>query len=172
MADGTAYQVFGYYKVATSADAGASYTASWTTSAKGTFAITAYSGVDNSAPLAGSAGSVDDTSSSSLTTPSLAPSAATSWAVALYSIRSTTSANKNNSWTPDPALTERVNANNSAAASSQWVAIEVADSQGAVRRSRRACPLLHGHGGLRGVPQGGGPDIPAAGPEWRGFVRW
>ena len=142
LVDGTAGQVFAYYKVATSADAGATYTASWTTSAKGTFAISAYSGVDNSAPLAGSAGRVDDSSSASLTTPSLASSAATSWAVALYSIRSTTSANKNNSWTPDPALTERVDANNSAAASSQWVAIEVADSQGAVSM---APPYVHSY---------------------------
>jgi parallel beta-helix repeat protein len=133
--DGTSYQVFGYYKVATSADAGASYTASWAGSSKGTFAIAAYSGVDNAAPLAGSAALVDNNSSASLTTPSLASSAATSWAVGLYSIRSSTTANKNNSWTPDPALTERVDANNSAAASSPWTAIETADSNGDVGAS-------------------------------------
>ena len=51
--DETAWQAFGYYKVATSADAGASYTASWTGSAKGTFTIADYSGVDSAAPLAG-----------------------------------------------------------------------------------------------------------------------
>jgi hypothetical protein len=130
--DGTAYQVFGYYKVATSADEGASYTATWTASAKGTFAIAAYSGVDDSAPLAGSAAVVDDSSSNTLTTPALGPSAATSWAVALYSIRSTTTSNSNNSWTPDPALTQRVNANNSGTSSSPWVAISVADSNKAV----------------------------------------
>ena len=135
MVDGTAYQVFGYYKVATAADGGATYTASWTGTSKGAFTIAAYSGVDNAAPLAGSAGLVDNNSSTSLSTPSLASSAATSWAVALYSIRLTTSSNKNNSWTPDPALTERVDANNSAAASSPWAAIEVADSQGAVSTS-------------------------------------
>ncbi len=133
--DGTAYQVFGYYKVATSADAGASYTASWTGNAKGTFAIAAYSGVDNAAPLAGTAALVNNTSSTSLTTPSLASSAATSWAVGLYSIRSTTSTNKNTSWTPDPALTERVDVNNSAAASSPWAAVEIADSNGNVGTS-------------------------------------
>jgi parallel beta-helix repeat protein len=137
--DGTAYQVFGYYKVATSADEGASYTASWTTSAKGTFAIAAYSGVDDSAPLAGSAALVDDSSSNTLTTPSLAPTAATTWAVALYSIRSTTSSNSNNSWTPDPALTQRVNANNSAGASSPWVAISVADSNGGITLPVATC---------------------------------
>lgn len=137
--DGTAYQVFGYYKVATSADQGTSYTASWTTSSKGTLAITAYSGVDNSAPLAGSAGLVDDSSSSSLTTPTLAPSAATSWAIALYSIRSTTSSRNNNSWTPDPSLTQRVNANNSAAASSPWMAIAVADSNGGITLPVATC---------------------------------
>ncbi len=130
--DGTADQVFGYYKVATSADAGASYTASWTTTAKGTFTIADYSGVDNAAPLAGTAGLISDNTSTSLTTPSLDPSAGTSWAVALYSIRSTTSSRSNNSWTPDPALVQRVNANNSATASSPWVAIAVADSNGAV----------------------------------------
>lgn len=133
--DGTAYQVFGYYKVATSADAGASYTASWTGTAKGTLAIAAYSGVDNAAPLSGSAALVDNNSSTSLTTPSLASSAAASWAVGLSSIRSTTSTNKSNSWTPDPALTERADANNSAAASSPWVAVEIADSQGTVGAS-------------------------------------
>ena len=53
--DGTTYQVFGYYKVATAADAGAAYTAYWAAGSKGTFTIAAYSGVDNAAPLAGSA---------------------------------------------------------------------------------------------------------------------
>jgi parallel beta-helix repeat protein len=137
--DGTSDQVFGYYKVAAAADVGASYTASWTTSAKGTFSIAAYSGVDASAPLAGSAALVDNSSSNTLTTPSLAPSAATSWAVALYAIRSTTSSHNNNSWTPDPALTQRVNANNAAAGSSPWVAISDADSNGAVSLPVAAC---------------------------------
>jgi hypothetical protein len=133
--DGTTYQVFGYYKVATAADAGATYTANWTTSAKGTFTIAAYSGVDNTAPLAGSAARVDNTNSTTLTTPSLAPSASGSWAVALYSICSSTSTKNNNSWTPDLALTERADANNAAAASSRWVAVEVADSASAVGTS-------------------------------------
>jgi parallel beta-helix repeat protein len=133
--DGTAYQVFGYYKVATSADVGATYTATWTNSSKGTFAIAAYSGVDNAAPLAGSGALVDNNSSTSLTSPSLPSSATPSWAVAFYSIRSSTSTNKNNSWTPDPALTERIDANNTAAASSPWVAIEVADSSATVGAS-------------------------------------
>ena len=137
--DGTAYQAFGYYKIATAADVGATYTASWTSSAKGTFTIADYTGVDGAAPLAGSTALVDDTSSNTLSTPSLAPSAATSWAVALYSIRSTTTANKNNSWTPDPALVQRVNANNSGAASSQWVAIAVADSHGALAAPAATC---------------------------------
>ncbi len=133
--DGTSYQVFGYYKAATAADVGATYTASWTSSSKGTFAIAAYSGVDNAAPLAGSAALVDNNTTTSLTTPTLGPSAATSWAVALYSIRSTTSSQSNNSWTPDPALVQRINANNSAATSSQWVAIAVEDSNAAVGTS-------------------------------------
>jgi parallel beta-helix repeat protein len=135
LADGTSYQVFGYYKVATAADVGATYTASWTSNSKGTLTIAAYSGVDNAAPLAGSAGLVDNNSSTSLTTPSLASSAATSWAVALHSIRSTTSSQSNNSWTPDPALVQRVGANNSPALSGPWVAVEVADSQAAVSMS-------------------------------------
>jgi parallel beta-helix repeat protein len=135
LVDGSSYQVFGYYKVATAADAGATYTASWTGTSKGTFAIAAYSGVDNSAPLAGSAALVDNNSSTSLTTPSLASSASTSWAVAFYSIRSSTTSQSNNSWTPDPVLVERVDANNSAAASSPWVAIEAADSAAAVTTS-------------------------------------
>jgi parallel beta-helix repeat protein len=137
--DGTAYQAFGYYKVATAADVGATYTASWTSNAKGTFAIADYTGVDGSTPLAGSTALVDDSSSNTLTTPSLAPSAATSWAVALYSIRSTTAANKNNTWTPDPALVERVDANNSAAASSAWASIEVSDSNAAVATPVATC---------------------------------
>lgn len=135
LVDGTINQVFGYYKVATPADAGATYSASWTGSSKGTFTIAAYSGVDNATPLAGSAGLIDNNSSTSLATPSLAPSAATSWAVALYSIRSSTTSQKNNSWTPDPALVERADANNSGAASSPWVAVEVADSNAAVSTS-------------------------------------
>jgi parallel beta-helix repeat protein len=133
--DGTAWQVFSYYKVATAADVGASYTASWANTAKGTFALVAYSGVDEGAPLAGSAALVDNNSSASLTTPSLGPSAATSWAVALYAIRSTTSSQSNNSWTANPALVHRVNANNSASLSSPWVSIAVDDSNAAVSTS-------------------------------------
>jgi hypothetical protein len=120
------------YKVVTSADVGASYSASWSSTSKGTFAIADYSGVDNAAPLAGNAATVDNNSSTSLSTPTLAPSAATSLAVTFYGIRSTTSANKNNSWTPDTALVERVDANNSAAGSSPWAAIAVDDSNGPV----------------------------------------
>lgn len=146
LVDGTAYQAFGYYKVATAADVGATYTASWTTNAKGTFTIAAYSGVDDSAPLAGSVGLVDDTTSNTLTTPALAPSAATSWAVALYSIRSTTSANSNNSWTPDPALVQRVNANNSST-SSPYVTIAVADSNGAVSWPAAICSATRSYTG-------------------------
>jgi len=131
-ADGTAWQAFGYYKVVTSADVGASYTASWSTGSKGTFAIADYNGVDNAAPLAGTSALVDNNSSTSLSTPTQAPSAATSWAVTFYGIRSTTSTNKNNSWTPDTALVERVDANNSAAGSSPWAAIAVDDSNGPV----------------------------------------
>jgi parallel beta-helix repeat protein len=137
--DGTAFQAFGFYKIVTAADAGATYTASWTSSAKGTFTIVDYTGVDDSAPLAGSSALVNDTESNTLSTPTLAPSAATSSAVALYSIRSTTSANKNNSWTPDPALVQRVNANNSGSPSSQWVTISVADSNGAITLPVATC---------------------------------
>lgn len=130
--DGTAWQVFGYYKVATSADAGATYNASWSGSAKGTFVIADYSGVDTAAPLAGAAALADTNSSTSLSTPVLAPSGAASWAVGLYGIRSTTSANSNNSWTPDPVLVQRAGANNAAASSSPWVAVAIDDSNGPV----------------------------------------
>jgi hypothetical protein len=131
LVDGSAYQVFGLYKVATAADAGATYTAAWSGSSKGTLTIAAYSGVDTSAPVAGTAGAVDNSSSTTTSTPALAASATPSWAVALYSIRSSTSTQSNNSWTPDPAFTRRVNANNSAAASSPWVAVAVADAASA-----------------------------------------
>jgi hypothetical protein len=140
--DGTTYQVFAYYKVATAADADATYTASWTSNSTGTLTIAAYSGVDNAARLAGSAGLVDNNSSTGLTTPSLATSAPTSWAVALYSTRSSTTSQSNNSWTPDPALTERVDANNSAAGSSPWAAIELADSAAAVTTSPHSCTAV------------------------------
>lgn len=168
--DGTAWQAFAYYKVATSADTGASYTASWTGSSKGVFTIADYSGADNAAPLAGTAALVDTNNSNTLSTPLLASSAATSWAVALYALRSTTSANSNNSWTPDPALTQRVNANNSAAASSPWTALSLSDSNGAVHaaafcaaaRSYTATAVFaEGHKAtaivyLRQAPNGGG----------------
>lgn len=130
--DGSAYQVFAYYKVAGAGDSGATYTASWSGKAHGVFVIAAYSGIDSVAPLAGSAALVDDSSSSSLSTQVLAPSAAPSWAVALYSLRSTTSSKSSNSWTSDPALVQRLSANNSASTSSPWVAVAVDDSNGAV----------------------------------------
>ncbi|MGZ4519165.1 MAG: hypothetical protein ACXVGA_00945 [Mycobacteriaceae bacterium] len=72
-------------------------------------------------------------STTSYPSPSLTPATADRWALYGAYTKSNTSANKNISYTPDGALTERLDANNTVAfPNGNWVGVELADSNAAV----------------------------------------
>jgi hypothetical protein len=107
-----------------------------TGSAKGCHAWVSYTGLHASTPyqiatlaanfLAKSAASVN------VSTPAVTNSDATAWALGFFASRTSTSGNKVITFTPDAALTERKDQNNSGASSSIWTGGEIADSNGAV----------------------------------------
>lgn len=118
-------------------------TFNWTVgSAKGCWAWASYTGLDAASPyqtatlganfLAKSVASVN------VATPSVSNSSATAWALAFHASRTSTSGNKVITFTPDAALTERQDQNNSAATSSIWTGAEIADSNAAVSAAAHA----------------------------------
>ena len=131
MVDGTLHTTAAYYKVAAAAEPNPTVT--WATTSKGTFAVAAYRGVDVTDPVAASAGMVCDLrAAGNVNTPVVAAPRPGTWAVALFASRSSTATAKSITWEPDALLTERLDANNSAALSSPWVGVSIADSAGAV----------------------------------------
>lgn len=105
----------------------------WTTFGKGTFSWSSYTGLNNAGPDEQSTITLNDTTSrAAVPTPTATPSAAGEWALAFFGQRSTVSTNKPTAWTPDAALTERIEADNSAAASAPWIGTDIEDSNAAV----------------------------------------
>jgi hypothetical protein len=112
-------------------------TFTWTVgSAKGVHAWVSYTGLDSTTPYQFTDAATNflakTVASTNVATPSVVNAAATAWALALFASRSSTSANKVITFTPDAALTERTDQNNSAATSGIWTGVEIADSNGAV----------------------------------------
>lgn len=113
-----------------------------TQSAKGCHAWSSYTGLDAATPyqaatlaanfLAKSVASVN------VATPAVVNGQATAWALAFHASRTSTSTNKVITFTPAAGLTERVDQNNSAATSSIWTGVEVADSNTAVTAASHA----------------------------------
>lgn len=128
--DGTNNAQYAYWKLAGSSETNPSVT--WSTTAKGVFTCVAYRGADQTTPIIASDGRIRTTSTTDVVTANLANPDATAWAVMISATRSSTSGNKAIAYTPDAALTERNDTNNSAAGSSPWVGVQVADSNGAV----------------------------------------
>ncbi|MER7063965.1 hypothetical protein [Streptomyces albidoflavus] len=111
------------------------FSVSWVTSSKGTLGWQQWTGLDGTAPDELAQFNAHLSSGTSYVTPSITPNAADRWAATFTYARSTTSGNKNISWTPDAALVERLDVNNSAAASAPWTGLEIADSNAAVTAS-------------------------------------
>lgn len=131
LVDGTNSAVSAYYTVATAEQA--TVPIAWTGSSKGVLTLIGYRGADPVAPVAASAGAVSDgVRTASIATPSLNAPDASLWALSLTMTRTTTSTSSAITWTADPALVERVDASNVAAASSPWVGVQLADSGGPV----------------------------------------
>jgi hypothetical protein len=106
------------------------------TSAKGCHAWESYTGLDATTPYQAATNGANflakSTASVNVATPSVTNTDATAWALAFFASRSSTTGNKVITFTPDAALTERQDQNNSAAPSSIWTGVEIADSAGAV----------------------------------------
>lgn len=119
-----------YWKVKNSGDTNVVVTgAGWTATAKPQFVGISWAGVDTTTPFEQFTWGTAHTSGTSYVTGSATPTAATRWAVGVFSSRGSTASV---AWTPDAALTERVDVVNS---SSIFTGLEVADSNGAVTQA-------------------------------------
>jgi hypothetical protein len=132
-----------YRRVKQSGDTAFSF--SWTTSAKGIFAWASYSGVNTTTPDEQSTAVQlnDTTARTAVPGPSATPVASNRWALACFGVRTTTSANKPISWTPDAATTERADVDNNTAASAAWLGVEIADSNGPVTQASHSYTATH-----------------------------
>lgn len=103
------------------------FSVTWTGAANGMLSWVEWSGLDPTSPDE-SAASTDQSSTSrtAVPTPSATPTSTGRYAVGYFSCRTTNSANKAITWTPDAALTEILDANSSAGAVSSWVGHEIA----------------------------------------------
>ena len=132
LVDGTTWNVHCFYKIATASEQPP--TISWTTKSKPVVEISDWRGVNQSSPFVASGGVVDSSSSKNVVGPALTNAAAGAWAVAMFSIRTSYSADKSTSYASivPGGLTKRVDANTGAASSAPWAAAATADSNGAV----------------------------------------
>lgn len=129
LTDGTNNVSYYYYKISNGSESNLNL--SWSGSAKAIFTVAYWDNVDTTTPFVGSNG-VTSLTGPNLTTPVVNNTDATFWAVATFMSRSSTSARKNNSFTPPAALVERSDANNSLSPSAPWVSLELCDSNSAV----------------------------------------
>jgi hypothetical protein len=116
----------------------------WTTTTKGVIAWTSYFGVDPTTPHENATLVTNGvTSRTAVPTSSQTPSAATRTALACFAVRTTNSANKPITWTPDAALVERIDVDNNAAAATPWMGVEMADSNGPVTAAAHSYTGTH-----------------------------
>lgn len=120
------------------------FTVSWTNSAKGTLSWVSYTGLNAVTPDEGGTLTTNGvTSRTAVPTPSGTPTAADRWAVGFFSVRTSTAGNKPISWTPDAALTERIDVDNNLAGSAPWIGHEIADSNAAVTQAAHSYTATH-----------------------------
>lgn len=108
------------------------FSISWPTSTKGCIGWQQWTGLDGTSPDELAQFMIHNVSGTTYPTPSITPGGSDRWATAWSYTRSTTPANKAITWTADAALVERLDVNNSAAASAPWTGLQVADSAAAV----------------------------------------
>jgi len=104
-------------------------------SAKGCHAWASYTGLHSTTPYQSASSSnflAKSSASVNVSTPAVTNSDATAWALGFFASRSSTSGNKVITFTPDAALTERKDQNNSGASSGIWTGVEIADSNAVV----------------------------------------
>jgi len=105
------------------------FAVTWGTATRGDIGWASFAGADGTTPDELAAATLHTASGTAYPTPSLTPGGTGRWAATFTWSRSTTSANQTESYTPDAALTERVDVNDGA---NPWVPLEVADSNGTV----------------------------------------
>jgi hypothetical protein len=132
LVDGTTWNAHCFYKIATASEPAP--TASWTTKSKPLVEVSDWRGVNQSSPFVASGGAVDSSSSTNVVGPTLTNTAANAWAVAMFSIRTSRSADKSTTYANvvPGGLSKRMDANTGAASSAPWAAAATADSNGAV----------------------------------------
>jgi hypothetical protein len=120
------------------------FSVSWVNSAKGTLGWGSYTGQDAVTPdeLA-SLTTNGVTSRTAVPTSSLTPTATGRWSLGFWSARTSTAGNKPITWTPDAALTERLDIDNNTAASAPWIGVEIADSNGTVTVAAHSYTASH-----------------------------
>ncbi|HEV2260268.1 MAG TPA: hypothetical protein VGS06_44750, partial [Streptosporangiaceae bacterium] len=138
-----------YRRVKQSGDT--TFTWSWVTSTHGVIEWASYTGGDQST-FDELAQAQLHTTGTSFATPSLTPNGAGRWSLAFTYARDTTSSADlpdGSTWTPDAALTERLDAS-TAAGSSPWISAELADSNGTVTVAAHSytatCATAESHG--------------------------
>ncbi len=120
------------------------FTVTWSTAAHAELVWASWTGVNTVTPDEQSAIAANGaTSRTAVPTPTATPTAADRWAVGFFAARTSTSGNKAITWTPDAAQTERVDANNSAAASAVWFGNEIADTAAAVSQAAHSYTATH-----------------------------
>lgn len=116
---------------------------SWPTSEGSAAGWVSYTGLDGTTPDEQFA-STPHTSTANFVTPTATPSTATTWALTFSGARSTVAAY---TYTPDAAMTERIDACNTA---NRWSGIELADSNATVTQAAHSytavCSASQSHG--------------------------
>jgi hypothetical protein len=125
--EGTATHYALYRRVKVAGDT--TFAVSWPTATKGTLGWASYTGGDQTTFDELAAATLHTSAGTTYPTPSLTPTGSGRWALTGTWSRSTTTANQTESYTPDAALTERVDVNNG---TNPWVPLELADSNGTV----------------------------------------
>ena len=146
--DGTSWHVRCFYKIAAASDAAP--TIRWTNNSKAVFETAAWRGVSQTSPILASAGALDLLRSNNVIGPTATTTLANEWAVALFTLRTSNSTDKNTSFsgfTPT-GLSKRADANLSTSAYASWVGAAIADSSGGVTAGN------HQYTGLTTATQG------------------
>lgn len=94
-----------------------------------------YSGLDATAPVEVAAFREEDTDTASIVTPSGTPTAADRWALGFFFGASNAGGTGSMTFTPDAAMTERKDSNNSPGTGGANVVMEAADTAGAVTQA-------------------------------------
>lgn len=155
--EGTSTHYALYRRVKQSGDT--TFTVTWPTATKGTLGWRSYTGQNGTTPDEGAAVTLHTTAGTTFATPSVTPTSNDRWAATFTYARSTTTSGE--TWTPDAALTERLDTVNTG--TNPWCPQEISESGAAVTQAAHSYTATlsasESHGGailLYLIPAGGG----------------